>query len=87
MHICSPTSIKVDDKFSKDNTLQIPADWRGKDTCSIYRQYYPPGLLGVDLLLWANNKSFPSEVPDVGAFFLKIMGKFEVFILNYCSNK
>lgn len=79
--------LKVDDKFSKDNSLQILAGGRGKDICSMYWQYYPPGLLGVDPPLWADNKNFPSQVPDEGAFYSKMMGKLGGFILNHCSKK
>lgn len=78
---------KGDDKFSKDNTLQMLADWKSKDICSICPQYYPPGLLGADPLLGANNKSFASDACDcgsiVGAFFLKIMGKFAFLLLFF----
>lgn len=74
---------KVDNKFSKDNTLQVLPDWRGKDICSICPQYYPPGLLGAHPLLGAHNKSFASDIHDVGAFFLKIMGKLAGLLFMY----
>lgn len=74
---------KGDDKFSKDNTLQMLADWKGKDICSICPQYYPPGLLGADPLLGANNKSFASDACDCGSIFPKDHGKVCFFIIIF----